>query len=403
MPSGRLSILLPDGQILFPKSQAFEEYRPWYPPKGFRIRYRAKLEWVGVRIRDSIASTPTPSDARLLIVDGYNYSWTMIITRSPLRVSLGGGGTDLPSYSREHGGFLIAGAIDRYVYINVHRRFVDGFLLKYSRLEEASSMDEIQHPIIREALRAVRIESTNLEITSMADIPAGTGLGSSGSFTTALLKALHAHKKHLIHPHELAEQACHLEIDVLQEPIGKQDQYIAAYGGITCFEFSKGGSVKAWPLAISEETLFNLEDNLLLFFTGYSRSASTILKEQDDRSKRADAEMTENLHFIKELAFCSKQALEKGDVIEFGRLMNVHWEHKKRRSAGMSSQRIDEWYDYAMANGAVGGKLIGAGGGGFLMFYAGDKTRLRHAMREKGLKEVRFRFDFEGTRIISHD
>jgi D-glycero-alpha-D-manno-heptose-7-phosphate kinase len=353
--------------------------------------------------RDSIASTPTPSDARLLIVDGYNYSWTMIITRSPLRVSLGGGGTDLPSYSREHGGFLIAGAIDRYVYINVHRRFVDGFLLKYSRLEEASSMDEIQHPIIREALRAVRIESTNLEITSMADIPAGTGLGSSGSFTTALLKALHAHKKHLIHPHELAEQACHLEIDVLQEPIGKQDQYIAAYGGITCFEFSKGGSVKAWPLAISEETLFNLEDNLLLFFTGYSRSASTILKEQDDRSKRADAEMTENLHFIKELAFCSKQALEKGDVIEFGRLMNVHWEHKKRRSAGMSSQRIDEWYDYAMANGAVGGKLIGAGGGGFLMFYAGDKTRLRHAMREKGLKEVRFRFDFEGTRIISHD
>lgn len=327
----------------------------------------------------------------------------MIITRSPLRVSLGGGGTDLPSYSREHGGFLIAGAIDRYVYINVHRRFVDGFLLKYSRLEEASSINEIQHPIIREALRAVRIESTNLEITSMADIPAGTGLGSSGSFTTALLKALHAYKKHLIHPHELAEQACHLEIDVLQEPIGKQDQYIAAYGGITCFEFSKGGSVKAWPLAISEETLFNLEDNLLLFFTGYSRSASTILKEQDDRSRRADAEMTENLHFIKELAFCSKQALEKGDVIEFGRLMNVHWEHKKRRSAGMSSERIDEWYDYAMANGAFGGKLIGAGGGGFLMFYAGDKTRLRHAMREKGLKEVRFRFDFEGTRVISHD
>jgi D-glycero-alpha-D-manno-heptose-7-phosphate kinase len=298
---------------------------------------------------------------------------------------------------------LIAGAIDRYVYINVHRRFVDGFLLKYSHLEETTSIDGIQHPIIREALRAVGIQSTNLEITSMADIPAGTGLGSSGSFTTALLKALHAYRKHLIHPHELAEQACHLEIDVLQEPIGKQDQYIAAYGGITCFEFSKTGSVQAWPLAISEETLFNLEDNLLLFFTGYSRSASSILKEQDDRSKRADAEMTENLHFIKELAFCSKQALEKGDVIEFGRLMNVHWEHKKRRSTGMSSERIDEWYDYAMTNGALGGKLIGAGGGGFLMFYAGDKTRLRHAMREKGLKEVRFRFDFEGTRVISHD
>jgi D-glycero-alpha-D-manno-heptose-7-phosphate kinase len=235
----------------------------------------------------------------------------------------------------------------------------------------------------------------------MADIPAGTGLGSSGSFTTALLRALHAYKKNLILPHQLAEQACHLEIDILGEPIGKQDQYIAAYGGITCFEFDREGSVKACPLDISEETLFNLEDNLLLFFTGFSRSASTILKEQDDKSRRADAEMTANLHFIKELAFCTKQALEEGDVAEFGRLMNVHWEHKKRRSASMSNGVIDQWYDCAMANGAVGGKLIGAGGGGFLMFYAEDKTRLRHAMREQGLKEVRFRFEFEGTRLIS--
>ena len=182
----------------------------------------------------------------------------MIITRSPLRVSLGGGGTDLPSYSRHHGGFLIAGAIDKYVYITIHPRFVDSFLLKYSQLEEVSSISEIRHPIIREALRLVGIEARNLEISSMADIPAGTGLGSSGSFTTALLKALHSHRKHLIHPHELAAQACHLEIDVLGEPIGKQDQYIAAYGGITCFEFGTDDSVRAWPLAISEETLFNL-------------------------------------------------------------------------------------------------------------------------------------------------
>jgi D-glycero-alpha-D-manno-heptose-7-phosphate kinase len=327
----------------------------------------------------------------------------MIITRSPLRVSLGGGGTDLPSYSCEHGGFLIAGAIDKYVYINVHPRFVDGFLLKYSHMEEVPSIDDIQHPIIREALREVGMQARNLEITSMADIPAGTGLGSSGSFTTALLKALHAYKKNLIHPDQLAEQACHIEIDILREPIGKQDQYIAAYGGITCFEFGKDGQVKAWPLAISEETLFNLEDNLLLFFTGYSRSASAILKEQDDKSKRADAEMTDNLHFIKELAFRSKQALENGELAEFGRLMNVHWERKKQRSKGMSSATIDQWYDCAMANGALGGKLIGAGGGGFLMFYAGDKPRLRHAMRQQGLKEVRFRFDFEGTRVISHE
>jgi len=320
-----------------------------------------------------------------------------------LRVSLGGGGTDLPSYSRQHGGFLIAGAIDKYVYITIHPRFVEGFLLKYAQLEQASSIDEIRHPIIREALRAVGIKARNLEITSMADIPAGTGLGSSGSFTTGLLKALHAYQKNLVHPRELAAQACHLEIDVLGEPVGKQDQYIAAYGGITCFEFGTDDSVRAWPLAISEETLFNLEDNLLLFFTGYSRSASSILKEQDDKSKVADSEMTQNLHLIKDLGVRSKLALEDGDVAQFGRLMNVHWEHKKRRSSGMSSNRIDEWYQHAMSNGALGGKVIGAGGGGFLMFYAGDKTRLRHAMREKGLKEVRFRFDFEGTRIVSHE
>jgi D-glycero-alpha-D-manno-heptose-7-phosphate kinase len=325
----------------------------------------------------------------------------MIITRSPLRVSLGGGGTDLPSYYREHGGFLIAGAIDKYVYINIHARFAEGFLLKYSQMEDVASIEEIRHPIIRESLRSAGIAARNLEITSIADIPAGTGLGSSGSFTTALLKALHAFKKNPITPQELAEQACHIEIDILKEPIGKQDQYIAAFGGITCLEFRKEGSVVATPLGISEETLFNLEDNLLLFFTGYSRSASTILKEQDDKSRSANADMTDNLHFMKQLAFDSRRALETGDVSEFGRLMDVHWQHKKRRSSEMSNGKIDEWYACAMKNGALGGKLVGAGGGGFLMFYAGDKTRLRHAMRENGLKEVRFRFDFEGTRIVS--
>jgi D-glycero-alpha-D-manno-heptose-7-phosphate kinase len=325
----------------------------------------------------------------------------MIITRSPLRISLGGGGTDLPSYYREHSGFLIAAAIDKYVYINVHRRFSEGFLLKYSQLEEASSIDEVKHPIIREALRLVNIQERNLEITSMADIPAGTGLGSSGSFTTALLKALHALKKNLVHPAELAEQACCIELEKLGEPIGKQDQYIAAYGGITCFRFLPDGRVEAAPLKISEETLFNLEDNLLLFFTGYSRAASAILKEQDDRSKQADRAMIENLHFVKELGKQSQKALESGDLPEFARLMDVHWQRKKERSSGMSNQHINEWYDSAMAHGALGGKLIGAGGGGFLMFYADDKVKLRHAMREKGLTEVRFRFDFEGTRVLN--
>src|SRR5881392_1649980 len=324
----------------------------------------------------------------------------MIITRSPLRISLGGGGTDLPSYYREHSGFLIAAAIDKYVYINVHRRFVDGFLLKYSNLEEAATIDDIKHPIIREALKLVDIQERNLEITSMADIPAGTGLGSSGSFTTALLKALHALKKHLVHPAELAEQACSIELEKLGEPIGKQDQYISAYGGITSFRFMPDGRVEAAPLKISSETLFNLEDNLLLFFTGYSRSASSILKEQDDRSKQRDQGMVDNLHFVKELGYQSKEALESGDLVRFAELMKVHWEHKKKRSGSMSNGRIDEWYELALASGALGGKLIGAGGGGFLMFYAEDKPRLRDAMRERGLTEVRFRFEPEGTKIL---
>jgi D-glycero-alpha-D-manno-heptose-7-phosphate kinase len=325
----------------------------------------------------------------------------MIITRSPLRISLGGGGTDLPSYYREHSGFLIAAAIDKYVYINVHRRFVDGFLLKYSSLEEAATIDDIKHPIIREALKLVDIRERNLEITSMADIPAGTGLGSSGSFTTALLKALHALKKNLVHPAELAEQACCIELEKLREPIGKQDQYISAYGGIASFRFLPDGRVEAAPLKISEETLFNLEDNLLLFFTGYSRSASAILKEQDDKSQQADPGMIENLHFIKDLGKRSQKALEAGELKEFAELMDVHWQRKKERSRGMSNEEIDAWYDCAMANGALGGKVIGAGGGGFLMFYADDKVKLRHAMRERGLTEVRFRFDFEGTKILN--
>jgi D-glycero-alpha-D-manno-heptose-7-phosphate kinase len=326
----------------------------------------------------------------------------MIITRSPLRITLGGGGTDLPSYYETYGGFLIAAAIDRYVYITLHDTFQQEFIIKYSRLERVNTISTIEHPIIRESLRLTEIdEAGSLELTSMADIPAGTGLGSSGSFTTALLKALHAHQKNLIHPAELAEQACHIEIDRLGEPIGKQDQYIAAYGGLTCLEFGKDGKVRAWPLRIPEDKRYDLEDNLLLFFTGYSRSASVVLKEQNDRSKTMDQDMLANLHFVKELAVESQQALEGGNLKEFARLMNVHWQNKKKRSNNMSNLHINELYDYALANGAMGGKLIGAGGGGFLMFYTEEKTRLRHAMREQGLKEVRFKFDFEGTKLLT--
>jgi D-glycero-alpha-D-manno-heptose-7-phosphate kinase len=324
----------------------------------------------------------------------------MIITRSPLRISLGGGGTDLPSYYRKHGGFLIAAAVDKYIYITVHRRFVDGFLLKYSDLEEVGTIDEIEHPIIREALKLAGIQERNLEIASMADIPAGTGLGSSGSFTTALLKALHALRKNLVHPSELAEQACCIEIEKLHEPVGKQDQYISAYGGITCFEFLPDGRVQASPLNISEETLLELEDNLLLFFTGYARSASKILREQDQKSTQSDEAMLDNLHFVKELGRQSQRALEASNLSEFARLMDVHWQRKKERSAIMSNEFINDSYDTAMANGALGGKLIGAGGGGFLLFYVEDKARVRNAMRERGLTEVRFRFEPEGTKLL---
>lgn len=325
----------------------------------------------------------------------------MIIVRSPLRISLGGGGTDLPSYYRDHEGFLIAAAIDKYVYITLHQTFVDELIIKWSKLERVKSVSEIEHPIIREAMKYTQVGAPHLEITSMADIPSGTGLGSSGSFTTALLKALHTLKKNLIHPKELAEEACHIELNLLQEPIGKQDQYIAAYGGITCFQFNKNDQVDAWPLKIDQETLFNLEDNLLLFFTGYSRSASNILKEQDSKSKSKDNDMIANLHFVKELGFKSKTALEDGNLHEFADLMNVHWEHKKQRSSNMSNTNIDDWYALARKNGALGGKMIGAGGGGFLMFYTEDKAKLRHAMRGVGLQEVRFRFDFAGTQVIA--
>jgi len=324
----------------------------------------------------------------------------MIIARSPLRVTLGGGGTDLPSYYEKFEGFLIAAAIDKYVYITLHDTFVPDLIVKYSELERVPEASKLKHPILREAFAALEMDGHSLELTSMADIPAGTGLGSSGSFTTALLKALHAHKKNLVHPAELAAQACDIELNRLKEPIGKQDQYIAAYGGITCFKFLKDGKVEAWPLKISKETHDHLEDNLLLFFTGYSRSASAILKEQDTKSKSDDKSMIENLHFVKDLGLQSQTALESGNLREFARLMDVHWQRKKQRSGGMSNPKINEWYDLAMANGALGGKLIGAGGGGFLMFYAEDKSKLRRAMTQAGLQEVRFRFDFEGTKLV---
>lgn len=326
----------------------------------------------------------------------------MIITRSPLRISIGGGGTDLPSYYRDYSGFLIAAAIDRYVYVTLHHTFTGQFILKYSKMERPENLAQVQHPIIREALRYLDFpEHPHLEIASMADIPAGTGLGSSGSFTTALLKALHAHRKNVILPHTLAEEACHIEIDRLGEPSGKQDQYIAAYGGITCFRFMPDGRVEASPLKLSEQTLYNLEDGLLLFYTGITSSSADVLSDQDSRSKNRDAAMIQNLHDTKEMGLRIRSELESGNLRAFAEIMNEHWANKKARSKGMTNPKIDGWYETAMANGALGGKLIGAGGRGFLLFYTEEKNRLRQAMTEAGMTEVRFRFDFEGTKLVT--
>ncbi len=324
----------------------------------------------------------------------------MIIARSPLRISLGGGGTDIPSYYEKYEGVLIAAAINKYVYVNVMRPFTEGIYLKYSKIEKISRVDQVQHPIIQQALQELNLKTPQIEITTLADIPSGTGLGSSGSFTTALLKALFSHYRRSIHTKELAELACDIEINRLKEPIGKQDQYISAFGGITEFIFKKDGTVLSKPLNISIDTTHDLEDNLLLFYTGLSRSAGVILKDQVTKSQSGDKSMIENLHFIKDLGIRSKQALLEGNTQLFGELMNVHWERKRARSEGMSNEFINSAYEYALKNGAIGGKVVGAGGGGFLMFYASDNERLRMAMIEKGLQEVRFKFEFEGTKVI---
>jgi D-glycero-alpha-D-manno-heptose-7-phosphate kinase len=326
----------------------------------------------------------------------------MIITRSPMRISLGGGGTDLPSYYREYTGFVVAAAITRYVYITINEAFWPQIRLKYSKLEEVETVDQIQHPIIREAMKLTGVTGPYLDIVSLSDIPAGTGLGSSGSFTTALLRALHTLKRNFVPPQELAEQACRIEIDLLHEPIGKQDQFIAAFGGITCFQFLPDDRVIAEPLKMPADALANLEDNLLLFFTGSARDASEILRDQDKRTKENGKEMLENLHFTKQLGHESRDALVAGNLRKFAELMHIHWEHKKKRSPGMSNGRVDELYDLARANGALGGKLVGAGGGGFLMLYTEDKTRVRQAMRQAGLREVRVQFDFAGTTVVAH-
>lgn len=321
---------------------------------------------------------------------------SVIFTRAPLRISLGGGGTDIPSYYREHGGFLVAGAIDQYVYMLVHTVFQRLFRLKYSAFEEVADPADIQHPILREALR-LHWRGAPLEIASVADIPAGTGLGSSGTYTVCLLKALAVAGRMVTTPGELAEAACHIEIDVLGEPSGKQDQYVAAHGGLCAYTFHENDAVTVEPLRVNTETLQRMEDGFLLFFTGETRKATTILADQDKKTREMDATMLSNLHRTKEIGYESRALLEAGDLVPYAKLMHEHWLNKKARTSGMSTGRADDLYERARANGAIGGKLVGAGGGGFLLVYAEDPDRVRLAMSDVGAPEVRFRFDFHGA------
>ena len=326
---------------------------------------------------------------------------SVIFTRAPLRISLGGGGTDIPSYYRERGGFLVAGAIDKYVYMLTHTVFQQRYRLKYSEFEEVDDPADIRHPILREAL-CLHWQGAPLEIASVADIPAGTGLGSSGSYTVCLLKALALAGRMASTPGDIAEAACHIEIDVLGEPSGKQDQYAAAHGGICAYTFHEDDTVTVEPLRLPDDTLQKMQDGFLLFFTGETRKATTILADQDARTRDMDAAMLANLDRTKEMGFESRALLESGDLVRYAELMHEHWLNKKARSAGMSTGRADDMYDVARANGAVGGKLVGAGGGGFLLVYSEDVDRLRRAMDGVSAPEVRFEFDFQGVFGTEH-
>ncbi len=327
----------------------------------------------------------------------------MIISRSPVRITLGGGGTDLPSYYTRYGGALIAAAIDKYTLVTAHSRFDDNIKLNYSETELVKNVDDIKHNIFRESLKLLKIKK-GIELTSLSDMPSSSGLGTSGSFTIALLNVLHNYKKDFVSQKKLAEEACHIEMDVLGEPIGKQDQYISAFGGITYFEFDKKGNVTVDPIKISEEALDELHSNILLFYTGIQRSASKILKEQDDKSKKDESRTISALHEIKKIGLETKKAFENDDVDKLGYYLDDHWNIKKNLSENVSNSFIDECYKHAKKHGALGGKIMGAGGGGFFMFYhngnVSEKTSFIKEMNKKSLKKMRYNFDFEGSKII---
>jgi len=325
----------------------------------------------------------------------------MIITRTPFRFTLGGGGTDLPAYYSKHGGFIFAAAINKYMFISLNRPIVDCLVrVKYSKSETVNHRDELQHDIAKEAMRMTGIERS-LEIVSMADVPAGTGLGSSSSYAVGLLSGLHAMKKEAVAMQELAEEACDLEINRLGKPIGKQDQYMAAFGGLQVLEIDKEGTVKVRSAQIEDSTLEELNQNLLMFYTNTSHSATRILSEQSQGAREDKKNVIESLHVIKEIGYKVLEAAESGNITDIGLLFDKHWKFKKNMSAVISNSRLDEVYEYALQNGALGGKITGAGGGGFFVFYVEkDHAKFREAMKRSNLLEMKYRFEGYGSTVL---
>lgn len=325
----------------------------------------------------------------------------MIITRTPFRLTLGGGGTDLPSFYREHGGFLLAVGIDKYMYLAINTPIVDDKIrVRYTNSELVDNVDQVEHTLAREALRHFGL-ATGIEIVSIADIPAGTGLGSSSCYMVGLLNGLHALTQRQATPWQLAEEACHIELDILKKPIGKQDQYMAAFGGLTTLEISPDGVVRAMPLSLGVDLVEALETNLLLFFTGETHDAAAILTHQDQSTKRRETSVVSSLLEIKDIGIEIRNSIVGGGLRRFGELLDIHWQAKKRLSSAISNPQIDAWYELAKYHGAIGGKISGAGGGGFLMLYCEErKAELREAMRRAGLRELHFRLEFEGSKVV---
>jgi D-glycero-alpha-D-manno-heptose-7-phosphate kinase len=325
----------------------------------------------------------------------------MIITKTPFRITLGGGGTDLPSFYREHGGFVLAAGIDKYMFLSVNTPILDdGIRVQYSQTEQVRHVDQVQHTLARQALRHFHFEN-GIEIVSIADIPAGTGLGSSSCYLVGLLNAMHTLTQSSSSPERLAEEACYIELEVLQKPIGKQDQYMAALGGLTTLEISPDGQVHASHLCLDLELVEALESNIILFYTGAERDAAGILEKQDTATKRKSSAVVGSLREIKDIGIEIYDCILHGNLRRFGELLDIHWQSKKRLSEGVTNPQIDAWYELAKHNGAIGGKISGAGGGGFLMLYCEEnKARLREALRHAGLRELSFRFEFEGSKVV---